>query len=211
MLPAVGESEVARAGAERAIFRLEADDRDSRAGRQRVPVPSQAHQDRWRAAFDLPALDGAIGLLHIDVQPGVRVHPLHHDHLTIERDLLVRVELGGEGVMGRGRRQRHQQGSRRASVVSFICSPAVHVHSLPSFEADPDRAARRRTVTHLCSSSCASRSIIAVQRHLDRPWSRVGLRVVERRLVPQVVRPQQPEPLRHRQLVTGMIAGAVQP
>ena len=95
-LTAVGEPKFARAGPQRAVLRLEADDRDPRAGRQGVPVPAQTQQHRWRPAFDLPPLDGAVRLLHVDVQPGVRVHPLHHDHLAVQRHLLVRVELGGK-------------------------------------------------------------------------------------------------------------------
>src|SRR5688572_22664012 len=73
----VGEAELARAGAQRTVLGLESDDGDLRARWKRITVPAKTKQDGRRSAFDLPSLDGAVGLLHIDVQPGVRVHPLH--------------------------------------------------------------------------------------------------------------------------------------
>src|SRR6478609_5399354 len=52
-----------------------------------------------RAALDVPYFHGAVRLLHVDDQPGVRVHPAELLDRAFELDGLIRVELRRKRVM----------------------------------------------------------------------------------------------------------------
>src|SRR5690606_17581964 len=119
-----------------------------------VTCPAQAQQDAGRAAFHLPLLDGAVLFLDIDVQPGVRVHPLHLADRAFEAHGLGLVELRVEGAMGGGG-QGHggQQAGRRRPVLHAQVYSSV---SRPSTSRYSNLSAKG---THLCSSACASSSI----------------------------------------------------
>src|SRR5690606_18426096 len=86
---AVGEDDLLRVRARRTVLRLEAADHDLRARRQRVLRPAAAQQRARSAALDLPALDRAVFLLDVDVEPRMRIDPLEHHDFTLERDRLV--------------------------------------------------------------------------------------------------------------------------
>ena len=42
----------------------------------------------------------AVRLLDVEIQPGMRVHPIHLHDRAFELDRLVRIELGGKGMVG---------------------------------------------------------------------------------------------------------------
>src|SRR5262249_900686 len=48
-----------------------------------------------------------VGLFHVEVHPDVRVRPLHSGNGAVEGNYLLRVEFGGEGVVG-GKRDRRR-------------------------------------------------------------------------------------------------------
>src|SRR5690349_8545205 len=95
----VGQDHVCAIGAIGTILRAVPLDGDLRAGLQRFLGEATPHQRVRRAAFDHPPGDGAIGILHIEVNPRVRIDPIHLDDGALERHRLIGVELGGEGVM----------------------------------------------------------------------------------------------------------------
>ena len=76
-------------------------------------------------ASDHPLADRAIGVLHVDVQPGVRVDPFHLGNRAAQMDRLLRVELSLKGVM---RPQAHGQqkpcpNQKTSQFLSHRCSP----------------------------------------------------------------------------------------
>src|SRR5262249_33211255 len=112
--------------------RLEAFDGDLDAHGQRVLVPAAADEGVRRAAFDRPTLYLAVGALHFDVDPGVRVAPLHLDDRALYRDGLVRVELGRERVVRENRcRSRNEQHGAGDDVERF----RTHGHSIATRRA----------------------------------------------------------------------------
>src|SRR5712691_40089 len=112
LLP-VREGDVAAVGAQRTVLRLEAVDDDLDAHGQRVLAPAAADQRVRRATFDRPPLHLPVRARDVDVDPGVRVGPLHFEDRAVDLDGLVRVELGRERVVsdGRGGRSNEQRGT----------------------------------------------------------------------------------------------------
>ena len=72
-----GQNQVAAVGAVRAVLRAVADDRDFGAGLHGVAREAAAQQRVRRRAFDHPRRRRAVVVLDVDVQPGVRIDPLH--------------------------------------------------------------------------------------------------------------------------------------
>src|SRR5688572_31451924 len=61
-----------------------------------------------------PPLRLAVLARHLDVDPRVRVHPLHLDELALELERLVGVELGGE-------RRSEEHTSELQSQSNLVC------------------------------------------------------------------------------------------
>src|SRR5690349_6422287 len=97
--PAVGELDVSRAGAERAILRLEGGVFDLCSGGERIPVPPLAQQYGGRSAFNAPPVYCAVWLWHVDYLPGMRIDPFHLDDFALKLDLLGLVEFCGKRMM----------------------------------------------------------------------------------------------------------------
>src|SRR6185503_6345612 len=96
-LLAIRERDVAAVGAIRTVLGLEALDEDLGALSQRLLVPATAQQRVGRATFDHPALDlTGLRILHVDVDPGVRVDPLHLHDRAPQLDRALRVEFRRE-------------------------------------------------------------------------------------------------------------------
>src|SRR5262245_26835112 len=74
-LLAIREAEVATIGPERSVFRLVAVDDDFGPDGQRLSRKTTAKQRIRGSAFNHPALDGAIRLLHIQMDPRMRIDP----------------------------------------------------------------------------------------------------------------------------------------
>src|SRR5215470_7415007 len=108
----VGEDEVAAVRAIRAVLRPIAFDRDFHTGFDRFAREAATEERVRRAAFYHPLRDGTVGVLHIDVDPRVRVDPLHFRNRALEDDGRVRIELRGERMM-RKRRTRGDQREHR--------------------------------------------------------------------------------------------------
>src|SRR5438552_8983033 len=92
-LPPVWEGDVKAVRAVRSVLRLEAFDDDLDAVGQRVLGPAAADQRVRRATFHRPTFHLPVRTCHVDVNPGVRVDPLHLDDRALYLDALVRVEL----------------------------------------------------------------------------------------------------------------------
>ncbi len=56
---------------------------------------------------------GAIGILHRDMDEGVRVDPLHLSNGPLQDDDFVLVELGGKGVVGENRGRGQDRAGHR--------------------------------------------------------------------------------------------------
>ncbi len=70
------------------------------------------------------------GALHVEVEPAMRVHPLHLRHGAAEIERLVGVELRGESMMGLHRSGlRKQQRALRTSVANRDFFSAFMVRS----------------------------------------------------------------------------------
>src|SRR5688572_30428769 len=95
--PAV-EYDLAGVGGLRAILGQEALDGYHRARREILLPPPLTNQGARNAKLQGPGRDLAIGLGHLDVEPGMRVHPGHLHDLAGQRDALRRVELRGKLV-----------------------------------------------------------------------------------------------------------------
>src|SRR5262249_54067202 len=59
--------------------------------------------------LECPVLHGPVRLLHVHVQPDVRIDPFHLRDGAFHRDRLVRVELCRKGMMCRQRRRRSHE------------------------------------------------------------------------------------------------------
>src|SRR5689334_10525452 len=72
---------------ERSVFRAEALDDDLVARFECGAAHAAALEHTWRAARESPVRDGAVGILHVDVEPDMRVAPLdtRHDAANLHR------------------------------------------------------------------------------------------------------------------------------
>src|SRR4051812_13207382 len=112
---AVGHRDRAHVAGLRSVFRHEAVDGDRLIDLERITRPAVARERVRRAPFALPRLYRALRVLHVEVDPDVRVAPLDLRHRAGQHDRLVRVELRGEGMMRRERRggRGHQKSSEK--------------------------------------------------------------------------------------------------
>src|SRR5688572_22754096 len=156
-LLAVREGDVAAVGAGGAVLGLEALDQDLGAGKERVLVPPAAEERVRRAALDHPLLGLAVGGLDVDVDPGVRVDPLHLGHRAPQLHRPLGIELGGKRVVrNHGHRGcRHNKGGPRNNAEQFashrFCLPTWflpghwgHAPDLPTRVTENDLIARCR-------------------------------------------------------------------
>src|SRR5689334_16350098 len=104
---AVFERDIAAVRAVRAVFGLVAFDEDFGARQQRGLGPTAAQQRVRSARFDHPVRDGAVGVLHVEIDPRVWIDPLHLGDRPLQLDRLLRVEFRGEGMV---REHRHSGG-----------------------------------------------------------------------------------------------------
>ena len=90
--------------------------------------------------FEVPVRHHALLILDVDVEAGVRIHPLDLRHGALERDRLVRVVFGRKRVMCQRRSRRIVNAAMPASRprLTFI----KHLHTNPS------RSPRGRTVAN---------------------------------------------------------------
>ena len=114
---------------------------------------SRRHPRRCRPCggpISAPQLADLTGLLvlHVDVEPHVRVRPLDLGDATLQRDRLVRVELRGKRVMCQGR-SRGQEYAGRNQTTEDVRS---HIRSFTKWLLTGSRSRRpdsmRRRVSH---------------------------------------------------------------
>jgi hypothetical protein len=74
-------------------------DRDLGARSERLLREPAPEEYVGCAPLDRPRLHFAVGLLHVDVNPDVRVHPFDLRDRGLEADRLVGVEFRGKGMM----------------------------------------------------------------------------------------------------------------
>ena len=105
-VPAVRERHASARGVVRAVLRAEPFDDDRFAELQLILDDAAAHQLAGRAAGESPGGDGAVSVLHVEVEPDVRVGPLDLLDDAGHLHRLGVVEFGGEGMVRRERRER---------------------------------------------------------------------------------------------------------
>src|SRR6185295_6836295 len=88
---------------------------------QRVARNAAAEQRVRRAALDRPLLDLAVRLLHVDVDPRMRVDQIDLGDRPLQLYWLARVELRGERMV-RARRRCGQRDSKNSNE----CSADAH-------------------------------------------------------------------------------------
>src|SRR5262245_16823202 len=106
---AIRKLDDARVTGLRSVLREEALDDDIVAGFERVVAPAVASERVGRAAFALPVLRRALLVLHVEIDPDVRILPFELRDAALQLDLLGRVEFGGEGMVS-GCRLSHRHG-----------------------------------------------------------------------------------------------------
>ena len=74
-------------------------DQDHCAGFQRLSGEAAPQQGIRGAGLDHPFVNGAVVLLYIHVDPGVRIDPFHLGDGATQFHRLLRIEFGGECVM----------------------------------------------------------------------------------------------------------------
>src|SRR5215469_5273484 len=111
-LLAIRQSNVAAVGAERAIFRLVAVYNHLGADRNRVLVESAAKQNVGAACFEHPVTHGSIRILHVDMNPGVRIDQLDLGDCAFKMHWSLGVEFRRKRMM-RPRRHTGQKQTAR--------------------------------------------------------------------------------------------------
>src|SRR5215472_17302721 len=130
----------------RAVFGLIAVYDDLVADLHRIPSDSAPHEHVRASGFDRPILHLAVGPLHVDIDPAMRIDQHHFGDSSVTKlDRLLLVELGREGVMWASwRRTKHEHRGRDDGSKNQI---AAHRNYLPSFRTIiPHRRARRKRV-----------------------------------------------------------------
>ena len=90
--------------------------------------PAAALQSMRRAHFPTPVFDGAVGLLHVDVKPDVRIRPFDFRDIPLHCCRLVRVKFCRERVVcDSGYRHGHtdDSGKQTNEAARFIVAPPV--------------------------------------------------------------------------------------
>src|SRR5678816_1232114 len=96
----VWECQVSAVGSIGSVFRLITIDEDLRSDGKRTLGESPAKQGVRCSAFNHPSRGSSIGILDVNVNPGVRIDQFHFLHSATKLQRLLGVELGGEGVVG---------------------------------------------------------------------------------------------------------------
>src|SRR5262245_574404 len=71
-------------------------DGDLIAGFQRVFGPAVPSQRIWRAALTLPFLNDTLVILHVEIDPYVRIEPLDLCNGSVQVDRLILIKFRGE-------------------------------------------------------------------------------------------------------------------
>src|SRR4029079_7282289 len=95
-LAAVSERDVAPVGATGAVLGFVAIDDQFGALRQRGLRQSTPEQRVRRSTLDHPSLGGPVGLLHVEMDTGVRGDPLDLSHGALQLHGLVGIEFSSE-------------------------------------------------------------------------------------------------------------------
>src|SRR5438093_2391696 len=116
-LPAVSEGHFPAIGHFRAVLGAIAFDRDLIAHFQGILPPPCASQNQRRAEFDIPIRHVAALILHVDIETGMRIHPLDLGDDSCELDRRVLVILSRKGMMRecRAGQQRQTQAGEHES------------------------------------------------------------------------------------------------
>src|SRR5207253_5223780 len=96
---AIGQFNGAAIGDRPAGLRAKARDFDLGAGFHGIRFPPESDERVRCAEFETPVGRRAVGILHVDVYPCMRIRELHLRDDSIHLDRFVHVELGGERVM----------------------------------------------------------------------------------------------------------------
>src|SRR5688572_27334903 len=147
-LAAVGQRDVAAVGLLRAVAREVAVNVDLHARLDRVAGDAAPEQRIRRPALDRPRFHRAVGLLHVHVNPGVRIDPLDLRDGALQLDRLVDVELAGKGMMrraghGGGPESKNRNRDKNEPHVSWLLFEDVHRASLRRTARTGTRAAAR--------------------------------------------------------------------
>jgi len=119
---AAGQGNQARASSVRSVFGAQALHRHFIAHFQIVLAPASADQLNRRARFELPLLHTSVGF-HLDIDPGVGIHPFDFGDDTLYSDRLVQIKFRREGVMREGWNSNcAQNGENRKSKFLHITS-----------------------------------------------------------------------------------------
>src|SRR5579872_1307540 len=92
----VGQHYAAGIGGFRTVLGERSFDRDLITLLQRIFAPALFQQHGNRAQLEVPIGNLAVGVLHVDVESRVRIHPLHLGDNSRDGDRLFGVILGGE-------------------------------------------------------------------------------------------------------------------
>jgi hypothetical protein len=112
-----GQGNHASAGGVGAILGAKTLDRHFIADLKVVLPPAPPGELNGGARFELPLIDARVGF-HIDVKPGVRVHPFDFGNDAFYANRFVQIELRREGMMRQGRTGNHGQesGNRKSEL-----------------------------------------------------------------------------------------------
>src|SRR5438874_1899017 len=114
-LPAVSEGHFPAIGHFRAVLGAIAFDRDLIAHFQGILPPPCASQNQRRAEFDIPIRHVAALILHVDIETGMRIHPLYLRDDSGELYRIVLVILSRKGMVRKrrpGQRAQTQAGEQ---------------------------------------------------------------------------------------------------
>jgi hypothetical protein len=145
---AVGQDQVAAVRAVRAVARPVADHRDLGTDRYDLRCEAAPEQGVRCATLYHPSCGRAIGVLDVDMHPGVGIQPLHLRDDSVQFHGLVGIELGGERMV-RGCRtneqsERHECGKPEGVVAkSHLRAPQLAAPAAPCSATRFSRILRR--------------------------------------------------------------------